>query len=633
MGRATGGKRCVALLAFSLLLAVACGGGASPPERSPTTIPPRATSTAPEPTLDLSPPEPPGRDLIDLARRFRGLPADSPRLARDTPPSLSVGDSQEFVLIDLDTPSVGSVVATLRYVSDHAYLFVEEGIEVSPSTLAAIASDFEKEVYPAVTAAFGKEWSPGVDSDPRITLLHANLRGAGGYFSASDEFPRAASPRSNEREMLYLDAGALSPGAAYNALVAHELQHLVHWNADADEDAWVNEGLAQVAAELVATATRGIQSFLLRPDTQLNFWPAGPEDTSAHYAGSQLFFRYLLDRYGGRERAAELLALPEDGTQGVNAYLKGFATTFEDIFADWVIANYLDEPSGPYSHAGADLRVTIATSIGRLGSGDGSVNQYAADYLEIDPPAGGAVFAFQGSQEVGLGPPPRDGTPSAGSGQAFWWSNRGDGIDSRLTREFDLTGLSQATLRFWTWFDTERDWDYAYVAASTDAGRTWRALPGTQTTDHDPIGLAYGPGFTGASGGGDEPVWVQEQIDLTSFAGQKALLRLEYVTDDSANLGGFAVDDIEVPELGYRNDASTASGWQAEGFQRIEGPLKQRFILQRIVRGEPNRVERIELDAANSARVPLDGPATIVVAAVSDGAIVPATYSWSLDAP
>lgn len=622
MGRATSGKF-VALLAFSLLLAVACGGGGGPPS-SPTATAPRASpAPSPSPTPGGPALEPPGRDLIDLARRFRGLPADSPRLARDTPPSLSVGDSQEFAVIDLDTPAVGSLSASLRYVSDHAYLYVEDGIAVSQGTLAAIASDFDQEVHPTVTAAFGREWSPGVDSDPRITLLHANLRGAGGYFSGSDEYPLSASSRSNEREMLYLEAGALAPGTAYNALVAHELQHMIHWNADQNEDAWVNEGLSQVAAEEVATATGGIQAFLVSPDTQLTFWPAGPEDTSAHYAASQLFFRYLLDRFGGRERAADLLAVPEDGTLGVDAYLKRFDTTFEDVFADWVIANYLDEPSGPYSHAGADLRVAIATTIGRLGTGDGTVNQFAADYLEIDPPTGGAVFTFEGSLEAGVGPPARDG--------GFWWSNRGDGIDSRLTREFDLTGLAAATLRFWTWFETERGWDYAYVAASTDGGRTWRALPGAQTTDYDPIGLAYGPGYTDASGGG--PAWVQEQIDLTPFAGQKVLLRFEYVTDDSSNLGGLAVDDIDVPELGYLDPATSDGGWQTEGFQRIEGPLKQRFVLQRIVRGEPNRVERIEVDAGNRARVPLNGPATIVVAAISDGPIVPASYRWSLEAP
>src|SRR3989304_1216850 len=138
-------------------------------------------------------------------------------------------------------------------------------------------------------------------------------------------------------------------------------------------------------------------------------------------------------------------------------------TTPTDALADWTVASYLDEESGPYSHRGVDARVQTVTTIGQPGQGDGSVHQFAADYLEIEPPPGGGVFTFDGSDQVSIGVPGRDG--------AFWWSGRGGGIDSRLTREFDLGGLTRATLRFSTWFDIERGWDYAYVTASTDGGR------------------------------------------------------------------------------------------------------------------------------------------------------------------
>ena len=135
-------------------------------------------------------------------------------------------------------------------------------------------------------------------------------------------------------------------------------------------------------------------------------------------------------------------------------------------------------------------------------------------------------------------------------------------MDTRLTREFDLSGLTSATLRYRAWFETERGWDYAYVAASTDGGKTWRALPATHTSDYDPVGAAYGPGYTGDSGG----KWVQESVDLTAFAGRKVLLRFEYVTDDAAHARGFAVDDISIPELGFSDGADSDGGWQAEGF-------------------------------------------------------------------
>ena len=39
--------------------------------------------------------------------------------------------------------------------------------------------------------------------------------------------------------------------------------------------------------------------------------------------------------------------------------------------------------------------------------------------------------------------------------------------------EFDLTRLQKATLQFSTWYNIEKDYDYAYVEVSTDSGKTW----------------------------------------------------------------------------------------------------------------------------------------------------------------
>ena len=47
-------------------------------------------------------------------------------------------------------------------------------------------------------------------------------------------------------------------------------------------------------------------------------------------------------------------------------------------------------------------------------------------------PAAGGTFAFDGARRCLDRCPPGDG--------AFWWANRGDSINTRLTREFDLRG-------------------------------------------------------------------------------------------------------------------------------------------------------------------------------------------------
>jgi immune inhibitor A len=555
-------------------------------------------------------------------------------VARQQAPAYQEGQQQEFTVLDALTPSLRTVNATLRLITPHAYFYFQDGLDVSQEDIEEAGQDFEDTIYPLVTGYFGQEWTPGVDSDPHITLLHADLPGFGGYFSDTDEYPHAASPTSNEREMIYLNIGGMKLGSDdYNGLVAHELQHLVHWNADPTEEVWVNEGLSQLAGELASGGPGSTPIAVAQPDTQLNAWEPLSTGNAPHYTASHLFVRYLLEHYGGFENARRLADEPADGIEGINAYLAPFGVSFEDVFADWVIATYLDEPEGvPYSYADADVEAGSVTTLADYGEGEDSVHQFAADYIDVDLAEGDAVFSFDGGETVKAIP----NEPHSGRGQ--WWSGRGDSIDSTLTGEFDLTGLESATLTFWTWYDIEEDWDYAYVMASSDGGSSWQILPGQQTSDENPLGLAYGPAYTGKSGGGDSPAWVEESIDLSPFVGQKILLRFEYITDEGVSLDGWAIDDIAIPELAFLDDAEEDGSWQAQGFQRLIAPLPQRFIVQVIEMGETTSVQTLPLDEANRGEVRLSGfgstldKAAIVVAAASDGTRQAAPYRYSVRA-
>ena len=87
------------------------------------------------------------------------------------------------------------------------------------------------------------------------------------------------------------------------------------------------------------------------------------------------------------------------------------------------------------------------------------------------------------------------------------------------------------------------------------------------------------------------------------------------------------MDNIEVPELGFRDGAESEAGWTNEGFKRIERPMAQQFIVQ-VIRGET--VERVALDAANRGSVRLDGSETIAVSGATEGTAEVAPYVWSL---
>ncbi len=632
-------KGAAALLFLGLLLA-ACSKAdvgvptPTPPPATPTAI---STSVAGFPTSDQTPP--PARDAMDLAHRLRGLPVGTPRDAPPRQEPLPVGDRQTFQVVSLPNtgearrvpPRSDAVAATLRLVTPHAYLYYGDGLEVDEEKLEQAGQRFE-EVYAWISETFGHERSPGVDGDPHITVLIASLQNAGGYVSADDGYPRAASPLSNEREMVYLDASiALPADENYARVLGHELQHLVHYGSDPDEEMWVQEGLSETAETMGKDLNYLERGFLSDPDIQLNAWD--PEGFNApHYGASGLFFRYLLERAGGPATIRDLVAEPGDGIAGIEAFLSRHlpGVSFVDLFADWAAANHLDLDTGPYGYPDASVQAATSQSLSGPAEGEGSVHQFAADYIEVKPAGGDAVFTFDGAATVGV-------LPSAPhSGHGLWWSNRGDAIDTTLTRELDLRDLPSATLTSWTWYDIERWYDYGYVEVSTDGGDTWQVLSGRHTTEGDPLRLAYGPGYTGASGGGEEPAWVEESIDLTPFAGQRVLLRFEYVTDSGLNTSGWAIDDIAVPELGWVDDAESDGGWEAQGFRRLEGPLPQRFIVRVIEIGNETRVSDVPLDANNHAEIRLPGfgagvtKAVILIAATTDGTTEPAPYRYSL---
>ena len=233
------------------------------------------------------------------------------------------------------------------------------------------------------------------------------------------------------------------------------------------------------------------------------------------------------------------------------------------MFADWVIANYLDTEDERFGYQDHDLTVLPDRTLQPNEPLQASQPQFSARYHKIDSDPQGGVLTFQGHTSVR-----QVGADCVGDAPC-WWSGRGDGIDTTLTREFDLTGLDEATLEFMVWHEIEEGWDYAYLEASDDGGRTWHILEGRHTTTDNPSGNAYGPGYTGSSDG-----WLRESIDLTPFAGGPVLIRFEYVTDDAVYVDGLLIDDLSIPELdlnpGYADD-----DWHADGFRLAGNPLRE----------------------------------------------------------
>ncbi|MFN8635214.1 MAG: immune inhibitor A [Chloroflexota bacterium] len=587
----------------------------------------------------LATPRPP-RDPVALTSRVVGKTLPWTATEPFSGP-LQVGRRDTFFVLDQTVNQYKQRPSVLRYVSQYAYWYVQEGVNVADGDLAASAQAFDTLVVPTVHRAFGEEWSPGIDGDTRITIFFGEVPGPAAYFSSWDEYPRSVFRYSNEREMIHVNSSAVRPGTtSFSGTLAHEMQHMVHWHRNPEGETWLDEGFGELASSLANSGDApGTASFRRRPETQLTSWSQSGS-TGVHYQAAFLFSHYLLQRFGDAA-VADLLSVPGRPPDSITAYLSrtGHGITFDDLFEDWVVANLLDDPSvgdGRYAHTGIDHQATIGATLAPDGQPtEMSVSQYGAQYVEIQGNGRPAELSFEGSTSVRLV------GADALSGASVWWSNRADGMDSTLTRAFDLRGLSTATLRFNLWYDTERDFDYLYVMASTDGGARWQVLHGAKAEDANPAGNAVGPGYSGKSGSGgqgEDAQWISDTVDLTPLVGSEVLIRFEYVTDQGYNAQGALLDDVEVPELGFRDDAESDAGWTAEGFLRSDNVIPQTWSLQLVerLRGGETRVRPLPVDADGRLTERLPSPGgdvertVLVVSGLAPRTLEPAPFRVTL---
>jgi immune inhibitor A len=562
----------------------------------------------------------PREDLAELAIRFKGVP---PQATQVNCPSLvsgyEVGATRTFTLSNSDTDRMFAIEARLEHKGTHVYMWVQsapERVILDQSKLRRAAQVFDQEIYPRTRAFFGIEAQPGVDCDLRIHVVHARGlgRSVGGYFSAPDAYPRAVRSDSNEGEIFIMHAepgyNGADPGSeVYLSTLAHEFQHMISFHQTHAPALWLEEGAAQFAERLngYGDAVTTIYSFAAAPHTQLNTWQEGDAgENSAHYGAAYLFWCYIYDRFG-EEITRQFARSPERSVRALMDLLAangivnpdtGSRLSFEDLFADFVIANYMGteaiEAGGHLRYT--SIRVPPMTTHATLSARDypfftrQSLAQFGTHYYKLEGDSTVTVV-FTGSTVVPL-------LPTDQAEGMFWWSNRADASNPRLTRVVDLTGVSSARLTYRAWYRLERNYDYAYVTASEDGGRTWSILTSTSCTRDNPQNANLGCGYNGASGGDDDaPRWLNEQVSLDAFADKRILLRFEVVTDAAVHREGLAVDDIAIPEIGFFDDGSAETGWLAEGWVRLSNLLPQRWQVQAIVtdRDGRRRLQRVPL--------------------------------------
>ncbi len=602
------------------------------PTREPSAIAPPLSAT-PQPieaqmgTLNaLDQAVVPINDPIELAERLggkRGIPRTYP----DPNAPYQIGDAKVFWVTNVDTRENFPVTASVRYLGEHTYIWVENQVEYEASDLVALGETFDQEIYPTTRAFFGSEWSPGVDGDPRIHILYTGGLGESlaGYYSSADQFHPDAHEYSNAHEMFLINADnvRLWQSSIYSTL-AHELQHMIHWHIDRNEETWMNEGFSMLAEMINGYDPGGFDRlYLQNTDLQLTGWGPHIGQNGPHYGASMLFTAYIYGRFGDDFTRA-LAAEQANGLESIDNVLEAFEfddpltgeiMTAEDVFADWAVTNLVGNPEvadGRFHYslypdaplAGHTSAITTCPT----GQTPDDIAQWGVAYIQISC-AGDYTLTFEGAQSTSLLP------ADPYSGDTYLWSNMGDHSNMSIERRFDLRDVTgPVEMTYQTWYDLEKDYDYVFISASADEAN-WRILNTTSCTTENPSGNSYGCGLNGRSNG-----WQQETVDLTPFAGQEVTVRFDYVTDAAVNGDGMVIDDIRVEVIGYFTDfEADDGGWQMEGFVRIQNALPQFFRVNLVTFGEQTEVIPVTLDEANQGQIDINigGDVDVAVLLVS----------------
>lgn len=356
----------------------------------------------------------PGKDVASLTETRLSKPAED----------FEVGDTLTLWAYDF-SGSWYQVEVTCRRIGGVSYVFVEDsqwGTRVTEEDLQVLLDAFEhstpaypdKGIYDLDVEMFGAPSDIDHNGAILIVVLDIQDGGSGAYagYVNRDELRETSYGHSNLREIVYIDCDPLDiKSRLAQETLAHEFQHLIHIAYDAFEEPWLDEGCSTYAEQVCGYGGELGARFLPQPDNGLTRWTG----TLADYDKVGLFVTYLSEHYGGArfirslvsvkgKRDGSTVPIPLQGITSVDTALaqSGSTARFEEVFADWTVANYLDAVAtlpGKYGYAQHDLsriRVKAVSELPFSGWNE-QVDLWAADYLEFTGGEGLEIF-FNGDR-------------------------------------------------------------------------------------------------------------------------------------------------------------------------------------------------------------------------------------------
>lgn len=324
----------------------------------------------------------------------------------------NVGDERKFWCYNFSTKKYYQISAVCKLKGEKTYIYLEKNKNLSLDILEWVLNKFEDSGGIYNTCRILGE-TPDVDMDGRITILFLDIidnfakEGVyiSGYFSPINEYPKSVERYSNQREIIYIE---INQNRDYLiSTIAHELQHMIHWNYDPLEEVWVEEGCSVFAEFLCKYPPHpegGILSaFRKNPDTSLTLW----EDKLQNYGITYLFILYIFEKCGGTFTIREIVQNKNTGIEGIEEVLKKKGSEFLNIFKNFIIANYLDEKKGIYGYNSYEEFININPNYTyttySLKSTKDNIKLFSGKYYEFVNPSFNNpsyfYFGFRGVEE------------------------------------------------------------------------------------------------------------------------------------------------------------------------------------------------------------------------------------------
>jgi hypothetical protein len=282
----------------------------------------------------------------------------------------------EFEVVRADG-GFDQVNATVRLVSERAILYEDRTAEgsLSQQDIELFAGLFDDPIYPVDTGTFGHP--SDLDENGRVIILFTpsvNRRSplgsndfVGGFFYGLDLMPELE--HSNGDEIFYVhvpdptgEFGRVRSAelirASVPSILAHEFQHMIHFNermivrrAPHREALWLAEGLAHMAEDLVGEelrrrgrvseadqyqiGNRGRVSLFLTEPSDVSLIMVAGNGTLEERGAAWLFLEYLRGQAGGNDVLTSLTGSTLTGTVNVASTMGG---DWADLFSNWSAA-------------------------------------------------------------------------------------------------------------------------------------------------------------------------------------------------------------------------------------------------------------------------------------------------------